>query len=538
MAYWVIQCAIALVLLITTLVSNKIQLDIYGANYFLHALIKAAAFIALTHFLIRKTIKSNFYARKSKLTAVTLVSCAIISAAVIEHGVNFASKNLLIDEQVKQAYIDENGDPWQKKKEALEKEICADAQSDEVDLANCVTKDSNSVSAGYQVGFQLGHEFAKEKDNYKQLKRFIVTSIFFLAWALFYILIVSTRNKRYKSSPIAYVSVQLLLSFFILGTSLSIFGIAHKPNMGIVAIALFNVVITLVFTHMVFRKVIHFMRKQEMGVGMYIAALVPLLVLVVYADFNIRLLIETKLTSLMTPLDVTLEAIPEGSSLARTAAFYVLWMVAYFPLSTLNNRMQIKRRLKSGQLSLLISQLNPHFLFNALNSLRGMIYENKELANDLVDKLTELFKYSLNTTNQFTVSLRDELHICEVFLDIEHIRLEERLLLEINIEDGCDYIEVPPMSLLTLIENAIKHAISPRPEQSLLKVDIKLDNENIVMTVTNPIYKGKHAAAGTGTGLSNLLTRMQLMYGEKASLCATQDDEHYCATLVLPVSEA
>jgi len=225
------------------------------------------------------------------------------------------------------------------------------------------------------------------------------------------------------------------------------------------------------------------------------------------------------------------------SMLFSTTLLYCAWSSAYFLLTSIRNRVQIKEKVKSGQLALLMSQLNPHFLFNSMNSIRGMIFEDKELAKELVDKLTELFRYNLSSNQKITASLEDELRICEFYLDIEQTRLEERLLIEIFIAPETLKLQVPTMGLLTLLENAIKHGIAPRIEQSLLSIKANVTYGNWQISVTNPVYHGKYKAPGTGTGLSNLEQRLFLMYGDNAHIKVDRTESSFTATLTLPLKE-
>ena len=216
---------------------------------------------------------------------------------------------------------------------------------------------------------------------------------------------------------------------------------------------------------------------------------------------------------------------------------YLFWAVAYLALTGVRNRLAIKQKVQEGQLALLMSQLNPHFLFNSMNSIRGMIFENKEIAKELVDKLTELFRYNLSSKQKPTVSLKDELAVCEFYLDIEHTRLEERLLIEINIPDECLELPIPTMGLLTLLENAIKHGIAPRIEPSLLKIDAFLFEHNWQLTVSNPIYHGSYKPSGTGTGLTNLKQRMALMFKDDATVTTEHIDDQFIARITLPMKK-
>ena len=231
------------------------------------------------------------------------------------------------------------------------------------------------------------------------------------------------------------------------------------------------------------------------------------------------------------------EAIERASSeqLRSQLGVFGFWLFFYMPLSALKRRFQVKTQLKQSQIALLMSQLNPHFLFNSLNSIRGMIFEDKQLAKELIDKLNELFRYNLTANKHPTVKLKEELRICEFYLDIEHIRLEERLLIEMHVDETCLNIKVPTMGILTLIENSIKHGIAPRQDQSLLIVDIAKQKNQLVVTVSNPIYTGTYKVESTGTGQENLIKRLQLMYNENASLNADFKDDKYIACLTLPI---
>jgi signal transduction histidine kinase len=200
------------------------------------------------------------------------------------------------------------------------------------------------------------------------------------------------------------------------------------------------------------------------------------------------------------------------------------WLCVYFfyHLFDRYNRSEIERlrlatSVKEAELRALKSQINPHFIFNSLNSLRGLIDEDPDRARQAVTQLANLLRYSLQSGQLETVPFEDELRTVNDYLALEQVRHEERLRVRLEVEPGVLNLSIPPMLLQTLVENAVKYGIAPRPEGGEIGIAARCDHGQLHLQVTNP---GTLAAGGgsTGVGLRNAAERLQLLFGAQATL--------------------
>jgi signal transduction histidine kinase len=184
-------------------------------------------------------------------------------------------------------------------------------------------------------------------------------------------------------------------------------------------------------------------------------------------------------------------------------------------------RFQLMTSVKEAELRALKSQVNPHFIFNALNSLRGLIAEDPVRARQAVTQLANLLRYSLQSGQLETVPFEDELRIVNDYLALEQVRLEERLRLRLDIAADTLRLPVPPLLLQTLVENAVKYGISPRPEGGEIVIVVRRDGERLRIEVSNPgeiDLMSTSPSASTGLGLRNAEERLRLIFGANATL--------------------
>ena len=146
-----------------------------------------------------------------------------------------------------------------------------------------------------------------------------------------------------------------------------------------------------------------------------------------------------------------------------TAAF-VFYVVDYTERLRIEEKEKTALALKNQemQLSLLKSQINPHFLFNTLNSISMLIGKNKVKAREMIIRLSEVFRYALESYEDRQVSLSDELRFTENYLNIQKVRFEDRLNFTRNVDQDCLKMQVPPMILQPIVENSVKHGIGPK----------------------------------------------------------------------------
>lgn len=208
------------------------------------------------------------------------------------------------------------------------------------------------------------------------------------------------------------------------------------------------------------------------------------------------------------------------------------WQSIYFSYHILDRvqRMQIEQlslaaNVKEAELRALKSQVNPHFLFNSLNSLRALIDEDAPRAREAVTRLANILRYSLQSGQLETVLLKDELQAVEDYLTLEQIRHEERLRVRWEVEEAARLQPVPPMLLQTLVENAVKYGISVRREGGEVVISARIGGSVMHLCVSNPgelapppNAASAKAGSSTGVGLRNASERLKLLYGDRATL--------------------
>jgi signal transduction histidine kinase len=211
---------------------------------------------------------------------------------------------------------------------------------------------------------------------------------------------------------------------------------------------------------------------------------------------------------------------------------FIGWFCVYFIYHAFERlrRMQLEQlrlaaSVKEAELRALKSQVNPHFLFNSLNSLRALIDEDAPKARESVTRLANMLRYSLQSGQQETVPLEEELRIVEDYLALELIRHESRLRVRWAVTDDARARPVPPMLLQTLVENAVKYGISTRREGGEVVITASIEADNLHIGVTNPgevttptSAAAARAGSSTGVGLRNASERLKLLFGDKARL--------------------
>ena len=196
------------------------------------------------------------------------------------------------------------------------------------------------------------------------------------------------------------------------------------------------------------------------------------------------------------------------------AVVFGIWALVYLMWHNHKSKKQMQQQLEQSRLQQLTNQLSPHFLFNALNSIRALIFEDQHKAADTVTQLSELFRTHLQAHLRPLSTLEEEWRIAEHYLSIEQVRLEQRLQLELDIADNTWQQKLPTLALLTLVENAIKHGISPNSEPGFIRIcSSQLPGGRWQLEVQNS-YRHSSSQSGTQTGLANLQQRLVLMPGQ------------------------
>ncbi len=219
---------------------------------------------------------------------------------------------------------------------------------------------------------------------------------------------------------------------------------------------------------------------------------------------------------------VLYDKLSPGGQLRNVFIFQVLvhgcWVAIYLAVTMQRQRWRTQVSLQQAELRLLKSQLNPHFLFNALNGVRSLIADEPDRARDAVTHLAKTLRYTLAVGDEDLVSLERELEMVEDYLALESLRLAERLRVERDIAAAARTVRLPAMLLQTLVENAIKHGIAELKEGGTLRVGARIDGDFLVLQVTNPRPPGAPGSNPEGVGLRNATERLRLLFGDRGTL--------------------
>lgn len=226
------------------------------------------------------------------------------------------------------------------------------------------------------------------------------------------------------------------------------------------------------------------------------------------------------------------------------AIMLIVWNVLYFMIHYLHNwknaeseKWQLAAAVKEAELGNLKSQINPHFIFNALNNIRALISEDPDKARNMITKFSDLFRYSLLHTAKEEVKLSEEIDIVEDYLTLLSIQFEERLQYKIKVDKDLMDEMIPPMILQLLVENSIKHGISEIPEGGEVEIWITKGDQYLCIQVRNTTnkYSVNKIEQKLGIGLSNLKNRIQLYYGKAATVELLEDPTFTTALVKIPI---
>jgi len=187
-----------------------------------------------------------------------------------------------------------------------------------------------------------------------------------------------------------------------------------------------------------------------------------------------------------------------------------------------------------ARLSSLESPIHPHFLFNTLNSISALIREDPARAERTVERLAALLRYSLDTGMKPVVLLRHELRVVEDYLQIEKTRFGERLRYSINVPDALEDLEVPPLTLQTVVENTIKHVVSGSRHGGEIRIAARLEAGCLLLDVSDDGPGFELSAVQAGHGLDNLRERITALFDGAGRLEFERRDGRMMVSIALP----
>ncbi len=215
------------------------------------------------------------------------------------------------------------------------------------------------------------------------------------------------------------------------------------------------------------------------------------------------------------------------------AFIFFLWSIFYFIYNYFeryNKSLKMEATVKEIELNNLKSQLNPHFIFNAMNSIRALVDENPIKSKQAITQLSNILRNSLASDKKGLTKFEDELKIVKDYLSLESIRFEERLHTEYEIASGSNDFWVPPFMIQTLVENGIKHGISKLTEGGTIILKTVIIDDELKIQISN---SGRYVnGRNKGIGLTNTVQRLKLLYGDAAYLRISNEKNNIVLTEV------
>jgi LytS/YehU family sensor histidine kinase len=215
-------------------------------------------------------------------------------------------------------------------------------------------------------------------------------------------------------------------------------------------------------------------------------------------------------------------------------SIYILWHYVEYTNEEKLQKVKLETLIKELELKTIKSQINPHFIFNALNSIRALVDEDPERARKAITELSNILRSSIQVDKVEITSLKKELDIVKDYLSLEYIRFADRLKIEYDIDPSTISYALPPMMLQTLVENAIKHGLSKQPGDCLIKIISKIEEGKLVLKVQNTgLLK---AAEQAGFGLQSTRDRLNILYRGEAEFDIFQcQPNQVTAKLIIPI---
>lgn len=213
----------------------------------------------------------------------------------------------------------------------------------------------------------------------------------------------------------------------------------------------------------------------------------------------------------------------------------LLWYLQRDATETKEKEQETMQLAKDAELFKLRQQLQPHFLFNSLNSISALAGSQPEKARYMIQQLSDFLRGTLKKEEQESISLQEEINYLQLYLDIEKVRFGHRLETRVNISEPASQMQLPALILQPLVENAIKFGLYDTTEAVTITIDANKTSNGLEITVTNPFDAGTSMVGkGTGFGLSSIQRRLYLLYGRNDLLKTITTENTFISTLEIP----
>jgi two-component system LytT family sensor kinase len=252
-------------------------------------------------------------------------------------------------------------------------------------------------------------------------------------------------------------------------------------------------------------------------------------------------IINISIVNLFSHSTEQIDLLAATSKILSLVLIFVIWSVIYFGFHFFDNykrteiqNLRLEANTREVELNKLKSQLNPHFMFNSMNSIRALVDEDPKKAKVAITQLSNILRNTLMMHKNKFITLEEELVLVKDYLELEHIRFEERLNFNFDINPNTLILNVPPMMVQTLVENGIKHGISKYPEGGSISIITLKTETGFEIEIINTGQLTPNTKSDSGVGVENTTNRLELLFGKKASFSLKNlDDKNVISKIII-----
>lgn len=217
--------------------------------------------------------------------------------------------------------------------------------------------------------------------------------------------------------------------------------------------------------------------------------------------------------------------------------FFQFCLVAFVSLLIkINMRLkEVESEKLKSEVAYLRAQINPHFLFNTLNGIYALALERSESTADAVFRLSGMMRYAINESQKSTVSIEKEFEYIHHYLALQKLRITPDTILEYNIESDDNSLQIPPLLLISFIENAFKYGLNPEKE-SMIDICIKVKNNQLYSNIKNSIVAKPYEEEKSSIGILNTKKRLELLFPKKHKLSIFESDDFFNVELIIDLN--
>ncbi len=318
--------------------------------------------------------------------------------------------------------------------------------------------------------------------------------------------------------PSLYWICQIFGWLFYVAVNLFFFKLSYSTNFKDILNYLIWLPVGILITHL-FKYIVVKLRVLKYSIYKQIPIIIITGIIQAILFFSITI----SIAILCGLVDYKINIVTTTTSIISLSVVFIFWSIIYFGYHIFKNyketeiqNLKLEASSKEIELNKLKSQLNPHFMFNCMNSIRALVDENPQKAKTAITQLSNILRNTLLMHKNKFITLEDEINLVKDYLELEHIRFEERLNYSFNVNPQTHKYQIPPMIIQTLVENGLKHGIGKIAEGGSITVNASVVNNCLVIEIINSGQLGSITNSESGFGIENTTNRLKYLFGEKA----------------------